>query len=289
MKQFKYNLLINNLNNYDESHQVIINNNVNNILGYELRLPVILNKPFIFSCFATSVDGKLCYPDLMSGFAVAKSNYSATEYERYADWWSLLLGRAISDAVIIGSNSIIREHNEYFAGINIDELCDLRKQLGKPSNLLHIVITRDANKIDWSAEQIVKNNDIPLIILTGKLPNNLPEAIHHTQKYDKNINKQIILDNELDLVNLINDLYESGIKVILNESPYYHHYLQQHELLDEAWLNTSGVYIGGDVAALGINNHSFLYTNHPHYTILTLHHIANNFLYTRYKINYGIY
>ena len=62
-----------------------------------------------------SVDGKLNYPDLKSGFAIAKYNLAATEHERYADWWILQLARSISDAVIIGSNSLNAEPNDYVA------------------------------------------------------------------------------------------------------------------------------------------------------------------------------
>ena len=60
----------------------------------------------------------------------------------------------------------------------------------------------------------------------------------------------------------------------------------QLQLLDEAWINQSGVYIGGNTSSLGQFNNSFAVNIHPHYTILTLHNLAYNFVYPRYKISY---
>ena len=98
--------------------------------------------------------------------------------------------------------------------------------------------------------------------------------------------KQIILDNTLDLNKLIQNFIKTGVQTILNESPYYHHHLQQLHLLDEAWINSSGVYIGGDTSSLGQFNNSFAVNTHPHYTILTLHSLGYNFVYPRYKVSY---
>ena len=259
-------------------------------LSSYLYLPKITNHPFIFSCFALSIDGKLNYPDLnlKSGFAIAEYNLAASEDERYADWWILQLARSISDAVIIGSNSLNIEKNDYTAQINIPELEQLRTELNKPQNLLHIIISRNCNKIDFANELLCQDNNIPLIIFTQQAPKLLPQ--HFIVSNIKELNlankKQIILDNTLDLNKLIQKLDQSGVQTILNESPYYHHHLQQLQLLDEAWINQSGVYIGGNTSSLGQFNNSFAVNTHPHYTILTLHSLGYNFVYPRYKISY---
>ncbi len=285
--QFK--LLINNpvleTMNYNTS---IKSEYLNQCLSSYLYLPQITNHPFIFSCFALSIDGKLNYPDLKSGFAIAKHNAVASEDERYADWWILQLARSISDAVIIGSNSLNAEKNDYSAQINISELEQLRTELNKPKNLLHIIISRNCNKIDFTNELLCQDNDIPLIIFTQQAPELLPQSfiLSNIKELSLTSKKQIILDDSLDLSKLIQKLYQSGIQTILNESPYYHHYLQQLQLLDEAWINNSGVYIGGNTSSLGQFNSSFTVNNHPHYTILTLHSLGYNFIYSRYKVNY---
>lgn len=284
---FKFNLLLaNDAELASTRYQNINEQYLTQTLQHDLALPICNNKPFVFSCFALSVDGRLCYPDLTSGFAIAKFNDKATEMERFADWWILSLGRAISDAVIIGSNSLRHEHGNFAAQLDIPELISLRKKMQKPESLLHIVVVRDAAKIDWLNEAVLNDESIRLLIYCEKLPDELQAKLTISQSYQPHETKQIIQVANLALDTLLTDLYTKGIKTVLNESPYYHHQLQELGVLDEAWLNTSAVYIGGNVASLGSNNQSFTAKQHPHYSILTLHSIGYSFLYTRYKINY---
>lgn len=284
----KFKLLINNPILNTQNYTSVKSDYLYQCLSSHLYLPTMINHPFIFSCFALSIDGKLNYPDLKSGFAIAKHNLAASEHERYADWWILQLARSISDAVIIGSNSLNAEKNDYSAQINIPELEQLRTELNKPKDLLHIIISRNCNKIDFTNELLCQDNDIPLIIFTQQAPELLPQGFILSSIKELNLTnkKQIILDNSLDLSKLIQKLYQNGIQTILNESPYYHHRLQQLQLLDEAWINQSGVYIGGNTSSLGQFNSSFAVNTHPHYTILTLHNLGYNFVYPRYKISY---
>ncbi len=285
----KFKLLIKNPQLETSDYSTLNSNYLTKTLGCDLYLPNTNHKPFILSCFALSIDGKICYPDLMSGFAIAKNNFLAAQDERYADWWNLLLGRSISDAVIIGSNTLSLENYTYTAEINIPELTLLRKNLGKTESLLHIVITRDSNKIDFEKELLCQNNNLPLLIYTEQLPKIIPNNFHcaNIENIDLTKNKQIIHCSKIDLTKLSKCLYQNNVKIILNESPYYHHQLQELKLLDEAWINTSGVFIGGNVSQLGQFNNAFDSNNHPHYTILTLQSLGYNFIYTRYKINYS--
>lgn len=284
----KFKLLIENSSLNSDNYQIIQSEYLKETLGAYFKLPSPINKPFIFSCFALSVDGKLCYPDIKTGYAIAANNSSATKEERYADYWNLLLGRSISDAVIIGTNSLINENCKFTANIDNEELVTFRNQLGKPTKLLHILITRDIDNFNIDDEIIYKNLDIPLLIYSAKKPvkpYTLP-VISINDLNDKTI-RQIIYDNgKFNFRVFFDKLFMLGIKTILNESPFLHHELQETKLLDEAWLNTSSVYIGGSINSLGMQNESFSSVTHPHYTILTLHTIANNFLYTRYQITY---
>lgn len=283
-----FNLLIYNQILIDKTYVQLESVYLTQCLKYTFALPLTAAKPFIFSCFVLSVDGKLCFPDLTSGFAIAKHNWVAKTAERDADWWSLLLARCISDALIIGSHSLNLEQHTFQAHINIPELQHLRKSLGKPKHLLHIILTRDIRQINLTQELLTQNNKIPLIIYTMHPPKSMPAHFKLVDLAQLNLTqlKQIVISQTLDIKKLIAKLYQLGINTILNESPFYHHQLQQLELLNEAWLNTSGIYIGGSISSLGQQQDSFKYTNHPHYTILTLHTLGCNFLYTRYQISY---
>jgi riboflavin biosynthesis pyrimidine reductase len=287
--QPKFNLLLTNPILTSDEYYPLDSEYLTNCLGMPLTLPKLQTKPFIISCFALSIDGKLAYPDLANGFAIAQHNSYASQAERYGDWWNLGLGRTLCDAVIIGSNSLIWENDfTYSATIDNAELIQLRQSLGKPRHLLHIIVTRDPTKLDFNRELVCQANEIPLLIITPKLPANLPP--HFSISYDYNFNldqsKQIIIVPTLAITQLINRLAELGITSILNESPYFHHELQRHQLLTEAWLNTSGVYIGGQVTSLGQAANAFSANSHPHYEILTTHSLGYNFLYNRYRIIY---
>jgi len=285
----EFNLLIlNPILNTDNYHR-ISSDYITHSLQTPLYLPVCDASPFVFSCFALSIDGKLCYPDLLSGYSIAGKNNLATEEERYADYWNLMLGRSISDAVIIGRNSLMNECFKYQANIDHDELIHFRKTLNKGKDLLHIIITQDISKLDLKQEIIFQDLDIPVIIYAGKKPEKIYPGFVTRNISEINLNdtKQIVYEQDfLNISLLTNKLFSLGIKTILNESPFLHHILQDQKLLNEAWLNTSGVYIGGNITSLGQSQPPFNSTKHPHYTILSLHHIANNFLYTRYKIGY---
>jgi riboflavin biosynthesis pyrimidine reductase len=291
-------LLLNNPRLNTNDYYIINNHYLEQVLGLELALP--LKKPFIFSCFALSSDGRLCYPDLKSGFAIAKHNAAATSMERFADWWYLNLARACADAVLIGTNSLVQEQYNYTAAITIPKLNHCRTQINKNNPLWHILITRDCNQINFTQEILCQDNHIPLLIFTAKAPLHQPKYFNLSSYPDKNnpgavptmpslscsTCKQIITYPQLNLKHIIDYLQLQGFNAILNESPYFHHCLQELQLLQESWINTSAVYIGGAPTTLGQNNSAFTSTCHPHYSILTLHHSAYNFLYTRYCIDY---
>ncbi|MEN9946836.1 MAG: hypothetical protein RLZZ293_1222 [Pseudomonadota bacterium] len=281
----QFNLVIRNPVLTGDDYIPLASNYLQQTLQTQFYFPNLVNKPWIFSCFASSVDGKLCYPDLASGYAIAQNNFQALSIEREADWWNLSLGRALADVVLIGSNSLALEGGNYVANVDIPPLVELRQQLNKAKFPWHLVVCRDSQQINWDQQLVVTDPDLPLIIYSQTITTNLPSNIVVVSKFNPDCSKQLILASQLNIVDLVGQLYQAGLTTILNESPYYHHYLQQYNLLDEVWLNTSTIYIGGDGASLGKLNQAFSSTQHPHYTILTLHHIGYNFLYTRYKIS----
>lgn len=267
-------------------------NYINNILDYNFAIPKLENRPFIFSCYALSIDGKLYYPDVKSGFLIAKSNYHASEIERYADWFILMLARTISDAVIVGTNSLNYETEDCFTDVLDTKLYEIRVKYINSKQPATFVFCRDLTNINFESKLFSDNSHQIVIccinnqINLARLPNAYKQInlTDWTQKEQLNLKNLILVDN-WDM--FILKLNKVGFNIILNESPYFHHKLLQLRLLDEIWLNYSGSYIGGNLNGLGRDQNPFNSKDHPDCEILTLHSLGYNFLYTRQKILYS--
>ena len=289
-----FNLLLKNSLIEDYTYAPLKNlSTVTDKLSYELKLPLIDGRPFLFSCFALSIDGKLCYPDKSSGFSIANSNHHATDAEKLGDWWWLMMARSISDAVIIGSNSLKAENGNYTPHINIPELMKARHNSQLPSNVLTIIMSRNLDNLDLS-QILFTNQDFQVIICCDcKLElKDIPPTYYYSKMSDVKIRSQLqqknILYIDTDYLTMYQIFKRIGLNVILNESPYTHHSLMELQLLNEVWLNYSSSYIGGNITSLGNKQNSFNSINHPDTEILTLHHINYHFLYSRQKICYKI-
>ncbi len=271
---------------------VLMNKEISNILGYEFCI-VTASKTsnFIFSCFALSVDGKLYYPDVKSGFSIAASNLHATNIERSADLFTLMLARTISDALIIGTNSLNNEFGSYTPDILYPDLHNIRRKCCNSALPISIVVCRDLTKIDFSHKLFCDNKYqviiccINTMVSLDKLP---VQYLKLDAKACTNIEKLntknlLLVDNLSELISWLN---QTGFQIILNESPYFHHQLLQIKKLNELWLNYSGSYIGGNFANLGCTQTPFDSKNHPDCKLLTLHSLGYNFLYTRQEILY---
>ena len=261
-------------------------------IGMEVKLPNKMELPFLFSCFALSIDGKLCYPDKPSGFNIASSNHHASIAEKKADLWSLMLARSISDALIIGSNSLSMEHGEYTPEISIAKLNKARQDKKLPKHVWTIVMAHSLDNLDFK-QVLFSNSDFPVMVCcyngtpSSKIPDSyslykLSELKSREQLQQKNI---VIIDT--DYLMMYKTFKQLGFNVILNESPYTHHRLLEQQLLDEVWLNYSASYIGGSITSLGDKQSSFNSKAHPDTEILTLHHIDYHFLYSRQRILYN--
>lgn len=79
-----------------------------------------------------------------------------------------------------------------------------------------------------------------------------------------------------------------GMEKVLVESPTYCHHMMREGLLDEIFINTSCIFVGGQATGIGTSSKSFPSTDHPHSEIVTMHMHSPHFIYTRYKMLYGI-
>lgn len=293
----KLNLLLSNPIIQTYSHAPLNSQILNECLGLNLTIPNIVDIPFLFSCFALSIDGKLCYRNNPSGFSIASSNHHATDTERKADLQTLMIARSMSNAVILGSDSLHSEKKTYISEITIPELSNLRtsnKSLSK--NLWNILICRNLGKIDGSYS-LFNDTKTPLIICCFNQVNSIPDNLSNLDNFDifkvlklsnldsiKQLGLKNILEVDVGTKKMFQIFKQIGFNIILNESPFFHHLLLEKKLLHEIWLNYACSYIGGNINSLGYKQSSFSTTNHPDTEILTLHHLNYNFLYSRQRV-----
>ena len=253
------------------------------------------NRTYTLGSFVQSIDGKIAFPESPDGTLVAKGNRKDPN-GALADYWILNLLRTVSDAVLIGSRTIARE-SELTGHIFDPDLIDYRIKCGKPEVPLHIIVT--GTGIDFPLNhKIIKDPDIPVLIVTsneGKsiLAENLdPDFIdlNHSAGFClTNTIKAVISigeNNSIDLAELMTFLKKHGIDTMMIESPTFLVSLMQKGLLDELYLNTSSIFIGGDALSIGQNRPSFSLGNHPSGRVISIHTHSDYFFYVRYKMEY---
>lgn len=284
------------------------------VYGDDLRFPEYpKDRPYIFSSFVTSIDGKLAYADKPSAFYVAAKNQMAGG-GAVTDFWILNALRGVCDASIIGGNSL-KTDDDYSMHVMDEEIENERVKAGFPRIPLNIIMSLDATDIPLE-HSILESKEVPSIISTS--PNGL-------EFLKKNLKKEYVVVGPIkdieEVENKQKDIKEAiskagsgvlpilvtgtggfpdskvimkvlkiiGIDRLLIESPGYGNYLVKQKMADEFFLNVSGVYIGGgDTMTLGKADKGFLAESHPHTQMLSLHMYNEYFTYIRYKFNYNL-
>ena len=75
-----------------------------------------------------------------------------------------------------------------------------------------------------------------------------------------------------------------GVNRLLVESPTMVHLFLKNGLMDELFINTSCIYVGGKALSIGQNYKSFESNYHPHIEILKLYMHSPHFMFTRYRV-----
>ena len=78
-----------------------------------------------------------------------------------------------------------------------------------------------------------------------------------------------------------------GINTLLVESPTVTHIFMQESLLDELFINQSGLYIGGASGMIGQRCTPFTSIKHPHTELISMHMHSPHFIYMRYRMIYS--
>ena len=287
------------------SHTPVPSEKIRTVYGSELTFPEPLeDRPYIFSSFVTSIDGKLAYADKPSAFYVAGKNMMAGG-GKDTDFWILNALRGTCDAAIIGGNSM-KTDADYAMYCMDDEIESARSAAGLPKIPLNIVMTLDARDVPLD-HALLKSREIPCMMVTS--PNGLAyikenfkgEYLVAVQEDGEKVLKEkmskagsgvlpILVTGEgsfPDSPVTMQILKRIGIDRLLIESTRYGHFLVKKRLMDEFFLNLSAVYIGGgDTMTLGKADKGFSAESHPHAKILSIHMYNEYFAYFRYRFHY---
>ena len=280
---------------------------VNDVYG-ELKFGEIpADRPLTYASYVMSIDGKIAYEDNEVGPMIAKKNLLDSDGAS-ADFWILNLLRANCDGIIIGSGTLIKEP-DYSGSAYDPDLLKARVEAGRPLAPWTVIVTTTGRKIPFG-NPVFSSEEIPVVIATSpdgvkNLEKEITKEYYILPKTDSEDNRHqikkmteenpgkiaVIVTGEgmnTDSEEMLAILKEMGMEKVLVESPTYCHHLMKEGLLDEIFINTSCVFVGGLATGIGTNSQSFSSTNHPHAEIVTIHVHSPHFVYTRYKMIYGV-
>ncbi|WP_025640417.1 dihydrofolate reductase family protein [Schnuerera ultunensis] len=261
------------------------------------------DRPITYASYVMSIDGKIAFEDSFVGPLIAKTNHLDPGGAK-ADFWVLNMLRGVADGIIIGSGTLIKEP-DYTGSVFDEDISNSRIEAGLPIAPWTVIVTASGTKIPFSNDVFV-DGDVSILINTS--PNgfkNLKKEI--TKPYfiidytDMTTIKKQIEDNigsipivitgegsNTNAEMLLKVLKAMGMERVLIESPTYCHHLMETSLLDEMFLNTSCIFVGGHCASIGGYSEPFTSVNHPHTEIVSIHMHSPHFIYTRHKLIYGI-
>lgn len=253
-------------------------------------------KPILYASFVTSIDGKIAFPDQPQGPLIARENHvDATGAA--LDWWLLNALRTSSDAIIFGVNTLQQEA-ELTGHVYDVDLQQIRQDQNQPLIPWNLIITHHAEHIPFQHRTFTQQ-EIPVIIIT------VAEQAAACQAALQAVGREVIALNSDDTISLdptktylisrldegmesiLEQLAACGLEKILVESPTLTHTFLEQQLLDELFINQSGLYVGGDALGLGQKQAAFTSQQHPHTKLLSIHQHDQTFLYFRYQIIYG--
>ena len=283
----------------DFGDEVIDLPEVRRVLGEPFRITSGRpDRPYLYNSVVTSIDGKIAFEDAPQGPMIASKNRFGLE-DATIDWWMLNLLRASADAIIFGANTLVQEPTAT-GHVYDDSLEQWRLTHGKSAVPLNIIPTLDgldipSNHIEFHSPQIpvlfytVKAS---LSNLKAKFPN---LAVLEPDSYSTNEQAHKIQPGHPAAIVcgtgtvpnphlLLRFLKMNGVHRVLVESPFITHLFLREGLMDELFINTSGVYVGGNALSLGKSGQSFLSQEHPHTSLMSMHVHSPHFLYTRYAL-----
>ncbi|MGO1650908.1 dihydrofolate reductase family protein [Senegalia sp. (in: firmicutes)] len=262
----------------------------------DFNIPKDNRFPYLYGSLIMTLDGKIGFEDQNKSNEISKGNFLDPD-GGLADLWVLNLLRTYSDGIIFGSKTLEVETN--ITGHIYDEILEKIRieELDKKSIMPWNIIISRSGRMNLK-HKIIREDDVPTIILTTKkgykyILENIDKEIEEIRidSYDGKLknNKKIKVmyeenNEEFNINNILKKLKDLGLDKILVESPGFISILLKERLLNEMFINYSGLYSGGNLILN--EKHPFSKDDYPGVDIKSIHMHKNNFLYMRQKLIY---
>lgn len=304
-KKIKLNCIFNNIEKLGYENTGLECKKIEEVYGALKFGETPVNKPITYASYVMSVDGKIAFEDDEVGPLIASNNYLDPE-GGFADFWVLNMLRGVCDGIIIASGTLIKEP-DYSGSAYDPDILDARIKAGKTAAPWTVIVTRTGKNIPFK-NPVFECEEVPILIVTSpngfdKLITEIPKEYFLVPSIKNEIKKEKIKElaesnkgkigilvtgsgNETNPEEMLEVLRAMGMEKVLVESPTYCHYLMEKGLLDEIFINTSCIFVGGTATSIGSQSKSFTSKDHPHSEIVSIHMHSPHFIYTRYKFIY---
>lgn len=284
----------------------VVLSQVRDVFGRDLMFGDFLEeRPYTYNSLVTSIDGKIAFLDSPQGPLIAKTNKYAG-IGSTVDYWILNLLRGSADAILCGTQSISKEVNTGGTGHCYDaNITEYRIENGMSNIPWRIVVTLDGSDIPFEAAQFthpempsffytteygidnIRLNSRKDIVVLGPF-SSIDDVEIANFVYDSTKSYVIVTSSEKAFNNEIGlkILKKIGVNKLLIESPTVTHIFMQEKILDELFINQSGIYVGGSAISIGQNCNAFTSNYHPHTELISIYMHSPHFIYSRYRLNY---
>lgn len=306
-KEIKLKCIFDNIDNLGYKNKGLECSKIDKVYGQLKFGQVPENRPITYASYVMSVDGKIAFEDDEVGPLIARNNYLDPP-GGLADFWVLNMLRGNCDGIVIASGTLIKEP-DYSGSAYDPDIINARVKEGKAIAPWTVIVTRTGKNIPFN-NPVFKCVEVPILIVTSpngfeKLKVEIPKEYFLISPVknvlDKEKIKKLVENNkskigilvtgsgdETNSEEMLEVLRAMGMEKVLIESPTYCHYLMEESLLDEIFINTSGLFVGGMATSIGSQSKSFTSKEHPHSEIVSIHMHSPHFIYTRYRLIYDV-
>lgn len=278
-----------------ESSSMKTPSKVEKVLGETVLPDAPADRPYLYGCMVLSFDGKMGFDNNPEGTLISKQNlYDPKGAD--LDFWILNVCRTYADAVIFGTGTLkARMQKLWYAQIHDPELIPARKELGKKTEVAASVFASiDGRDIPF-AHPSFSMEPAPIIITSESGAAFISETMdrkcriisepENLTKEDEAVRLLVSGKEKAETGGLMRLLRKGGFEHVCVEAPGYIWTLMREGVLDEYFLNYSGVMAGGNTA-LGTWG-PFTAESHPHAAIISAG-VTKGFFFTRQELRYGL-